>query len=52
MTKQEEFELLVKPLIEWLNKNYHPHTKILVEQTRAEILEGLASVVTEEFLVD
>ena len=41
-----------KPLIKYLNNNYHPHCKILVDQTTVEVLEGQAMVKTEEFLRD
>ena len=38
--KVEEFEELTKPLIEWLQENHDPHTKILIDYNRAELLEG------------
>jgi len=39
--KEKEFRDLSKPLIDWLLKNYHPHTKIIIETDSAEIVEGL-----------
>jgi hypothetical protein len=41
-----------KPLIKWLNKNGHPHCKIIVTTDSAELKEGVAIVKTEEFIKD
>ena len=38
---EEEFKLLCKPLNEWLQANYHPHTKIIIEVDGAELVEGI-----------
>lgn len=46
------FEETVKPVMKWLAENRHPHTKIILESNCAELLEGVESVVTNEFLVD
>ena len=35
-----EFRELVKPLVEYLRKNYNPHCKIIVECDHAEIVKG------------
>jgi hypothetical protein len=40
----EEFRELCKPINEWLQKNYHPHTKIIIENDYAEIVEGTMAV--------
>lgn len=48
---RQEFEELIKPVIEWLN-NFHPHTKIIITNTTAEVVEGTIGVYTEEFLRD
>jgi len=37
--KLEEFKALCKPLNEWLQKNNHPHTIIVIENNSAHILE-------------
>ena len=52
--KHEEFTNLCKPLIKYLNDNYHSytHTHIIIDPTRAELSEWLMSVVTEEFILD
>jgi len=41
MDKQyEELKALCKPVNEWLQLNYPPHTKILIGQGYAELLDG------------
>ena len=42
--KVAEFEALCKPLNDWLQKNYHPHAKIIIETDHAEIVEGFIGV--------
>lgn len=39
--KREEFEVLTRPLMEWLRANYHPHVTVIVDSGHAELLEGL-----------
>jgi hypothetical protein len=41
---KEEFKELCKPLNEWLQKNYHPHTRIIIDNDSAEIVEGTMAV--------
>ena len=36
----EEFVELSKPLNEWLQKNFSPHTLIVITDEGAEVLEG------------
>ena len=36
--KADEFKELCRPLNEWLQKNYNPHTKIIIENDRAEVV--------------
>jgi hypothetical protein len=50
--KRGEFEKAAKPLIEWLNENCHPHMKVIVDHTHAELVEGQMSFVTHEYLRD
>jgi len=42
--KTKEFQELCRPLNEWLQKNFHPHAKIIIETDHAEIVEGLMGV--------
>jgi len=44
---QSEFKELCKPLNSWLQKNYHPHAKIIIETDHAEIVEGAMAVPLE-----
>ncbi len=50
--KQEEFEKLVRPLIKFLNDNFHPHMTIIVDSTSAELIEGIISFNTKDYLKD
>jgi hypothetical protein len=58
-TKEEEcrerakhFEEIIRPIIEWMNDNCHPHTKIIVDCTSAELVEGVTGFTTEDYLKD
>lgn len=46
--KQKEFEMVAKPLIEFLRKNFHPHVTVVVDCCSAELLEGICSFVDPE----
>lgn len=37
---EAEFETAARPMIEWLNKNCHPHVKVIITTTDAELVEG------------
>lgn len=50
--QKKDFEKVSKPLIKFLAENFHPHVTVIVENNRAEILEGSASVITNEFIED
>ena len=36
----------------WLGENCHPHMSAVVTSTRAELVEGVVTHVTEEFIRD
>lgn len=38
--QQKEFEAVCRPVIKWLNDNVHPHHKVIITPTGAEIMEG------------
>lgn len=38
--KRDDFEKAVEPAIRYLFKNHHPHTKIYIDYSSAELLEG------------
>lgn len=50
LTKEDEFESLVRPIIKYINDNYNPHTIIIVSATEAQIFKGYES--TGEVLND
>jgi len=54
MTEQQrtEFEAITRPVIEWLNKNCHPHVTVVVTTTHAELLEGLCAFTTTDYVRD
>jgi hypothetical protein len=49
---KDEFERLTRELIKWLNDYWHPHTKIIIDSTSAELVEDINSYTTEDFLKD
>ena len=44
LEKMKELSELSKPLIDWINANYHPHVKIIVDCNSAEVVEGILRV--------
>jgi len=54
ITPDQQAELLeaAKPLLRWLNENAHPHIKAIVDHTTVELVEGVATAKTDEFLKD
>lgn len=46
------FEEIVRPVIEWIAKNKHPHMSIVIDGTHAELLEGVEAIYTEDYLQD
>jgi len=48
----EGFKKAAEPLMKWMAENLHPHTTAIVDQGRAELLEGKCAHVTEEFILD
>lgn len=54
LTEEKRNELLeaAKPLMKFLAENFHPHAAILLNSNSAELLEGVCTVGTDEFLKD
>lgn len=50
--KTQEFQELVRPLVKWLNENYHPHVVVYIEPTGAQLYEGIMGVPVTEFIKD
>jgi len=64
MTKQEhqkivsrkqqidDFKTLADPLIQFINDNFNPHTKIIIDCDSAEVLTGEMAYPNKEFIKD
>lgn len=54
ITEEQQLTMLeaAKPLIKWMNENCHPNCTALVDQMRIELVEGIATNATEEFMRD
>lgn len=50
--QQKAFESAAKPLMKYLAENHHPHTTIILTSTECEIVEGIQSIITNEFIKD
>lgn len=46
------FETMVRPLIRYLARNFHPHTTIIITSTGAELVEGIKALNTDEYIKD
>ena len=38
-----ELEELSRPIMKWLNENFHPHVTVIIDPTRAQLVEGRCS---------
>ena len=47
--QQKEFEKITRPLIKWLNDNCHPHVHVVIDNSTAELSEGVCVFRTEEY---
>jgi len=47
-----EFEEIARMMMKYLAEKHHPHTKVIVESNRAEMVEGVKCCNTDEYLVD
>ena len=50
--QREEFENAVRPLMKFLSENFHPHVTVIVDYSRAELLESSVAFVTEDYVID
>jgi 2'-5' RNA ligase len=41
-----------KPLMKYLCENYHPHVTVIIDGTRAELVEGLKTAKCEDYIRD
>lgn len=51
-SENKTFKDAVEPLMKWLCENKHPHTTVIVTGTCSELVEGLESHLTNEFIID
>lgn len=49
---ESTFDRAARPLINWLAVNKHPHCKVIVDSTTAELVEGLRTFNTKDYLRD
>lgn len=47
--KYAEFQELIGPVMKWLDENFHPHTKIIMDCNNAEVVEGVMGVNNIEY---
>ncbi len=55
MTKNEDLKALLvaaTPLIKYLAENHHPHMSVIVTSDSAEMVEGVMTARTDEFIKD
>jgi hypothetical protein len=54
MTERQikEFEEVSRPLIKFLNDNFHPHVTALLTPASAEIVQGIYHVPIEDYIKD
>jgi hypothetical protein len=48
----KEFENIVRPVIKWMAQNQHPHTAVIIDGVRAELVEGVMQFQTHEYIPD
>ena len=41
--QRQAFELAAKPLMDFMEANFHPHVTSIVDSHRAELLEGVCA---------
>ena len=50
--QQKEFEKLARPLIQFINNNFNPHTEIVIDTTGARVVMGEMAFYTEDYIKD
>lgn len=48
--QRAEYESLVTPLMEFLDRTCHPHTKIIIDSTHAELVEGVIGIPNRKYM--
>jgi len=53
MRAKPDFETVVRPVLNYLCENHHPHVTVIITPTTAELLEGAKSIgVVRDYLKD
>jgi hypothetical protein len=52
LEKIHELEKLARPLMVYLNDNYHPHHHVVITPIRVELLEGVMATTTYDYVKD
>ena len=47
-----ELENITRPVIKWLNDNYHPRVTLIITPGCAELVEGICSFPTTDYIKD
>lgn len=50
--QKEEFEVLARAVISFLNRNCHPMVSVYIDTTSAELSEGCVAFETKDYLRD
>jgi len=50
--QRESFESVARPMIAWLNEHCYPHVSVITDCTKAELLEGVNSFNTDDYIRD
>lgn len=50
--QREQFEKAVRPIMEFLNNNCHPHVTVVIDGTHAELSEGVCAFTTMDYVKD
>lgn len=45
--RMKELKVLAIPVMQFIHKYYHPHAKVIIDQTNAELVEGLITINVE-----
>lgn len=49
---KSDFEVAVEQVMKYLADNHHPHTKVIIDSDSAELVEGIRTHRTDEFVKD
>ena len=50
--QRKQLEELSKPLIRFLNDNFHPHISIIIDPVSAKLKEDVCRIVVKDYIKD